>query len=185
MKAKVTVENGDISSVNLTEIDETGSVKGEEYPHDAFHEAMDKLPGRFVEADSHEVEAVTGATGTSDKAMQAVKRALEKKENPDAVFNGTFFGASDSEGESRNVAWVTVEDGEITDVKLEEYKDAEEEELKDENYSHDAFHEAKDKLPSRFIEANSHEVEIVTGATVSSERWSEAVKKALEKAGIS
>ncbi len=185
VEAEVVTEEGSIVDVELTEYDERGFAKDEDYDWEEFHEAMEVLPERFVEADHHDVEIVTGATTTSEKAMEAVERALERSEGYEGPFDGTFFGASDivEERNTRNVAWITVEDGDVVEVDIEEYGDVYEGELKGEDYDWDEFHEAIEVLPERFVEEDGPDVEVVTGATGSTERWSQAVERALLKAG--
>ena len=184
VEAEVVINDGKISDVNLTEFQDTGVTKGEDYRLDEFHEAMEVLPERFVEANDYDVDAYSGATGTSNKAIEAVKMALDKAKGI-TEFDGTFHGASDiSERGGRGVAWVTVEEGTITDVDLKEISDIEDGEYKGEDYSLDEFHEAKEELPERMIESNSYDVDTYSGATGSSERWIEAVKDALSKIGL-
>ena len=183
VEAEVTIVNGAIEEVELTEFNEQGVAKGEDYPWDEFHEAMEVLPDRFVEADEYDVEGITEATNTVEKAQEAVKMTLEKDEGIEE-FTGTYMGVSsfeDPEEDSWGVAIVTVEDGNITAVELDEVSDGE---FKGEDYPLDEFHEAKDVLPERFVEANSSEVDAYTGATGSSDDWMEAVADALDKAGL-
>jgi len=180
VEARVTLENDDIISVDLLEYNDMGELKDEDYRLDEWHEAMEALPGRFLEANSAEIDVYTGATSTSEKAMAAVEMALQKAEGVEQ-FDGTFMGLSEVEDNSWNIAIVTIEEGEITAVELEEVSDGE---LKDEDYRLDEWHEARIELPDRFVEANSAEVDTFTGATGSSERWIEAVTDALAKAGL-
>ncbi len=181
VQAVVNIEDHEITSVELTEYTDLYLAKGEDYPWDEWHEAMEVLPERFVEANSSDVDVVSGATGTSEKAMAAVDMALQKAEGVEE-FEGTFLGRSDvTDRGGWGVAWVTVEEDEIVDVRLEEATD--EEEFKDEDYQWDEFHEAQEEMPEWFVEANSPDVDIYSGATSSSELWMEAVEHALEKAG--
>ena len=181
VEAVVNIEEGEITSVDLTEYTDLYLAKGEDYGWDEFHEAMEVLPERFVEANSSDVDAVSGATGTSEKAMDAVDMALQKAEGVEQ-FDGTFLGRSaESDQGNWGVAWVTVEGDEIVDVRLEEATD--EEEFKDEDYGYDAYHEAQEAMTEWFVEADGPEVDTYSGATGSSERWMEAVENALEKAG--
>ncbi len=180
-EARVILDDGEIIDVELIEFNDLAQPKGEEYPLDEFHEAMRELPERFKEANSHEVDAYSGATGTSDSAMEAVKMALDKAEGVTS-FDGTFMGKSDvDERGNYGIAWVTVEEGSITDVRLEEVAG---DEYKDEDYDWDEFHEAKEVMPGWFEEANDYDVDIYTGATGSAEKWIQAVIRALGKAGM-
>ena len=180
VEAVISLEDGEITAVELTEYTDLGEAKGEDYPWDEWHEAMEVLPERFIEADSADVDVVSGATGTSEKAMGAVEMALMKAEGVE-TFDGTYLGTSAEDNGGWGVAWVTVEGESIVDVRLEEVTDGEE--FKDEDYQWDEFHEAREEMPERFIEADSPDVDAYTGATGSSEMWMEAVKSALEKAG--
>ncbi len=180
VEAVVEISENEITSVNLVEYNDLAEAKGEDYPWDEWHEAMEVLPERFVEADSSDVDIISGATGTSEKAMDAVNMALQKAEGIE-TFSGTFMGRSPEDNGSWGIAWVTVEEESIVDVRLEEVTDGEE--YKDEDYTWDEFHEAQEELPERFIEADSPDVDTYTGATGSSEMWIEAVENALEKAG--
>lgn len=182
VEAHVTLEDGEIVNVDLMEYQETGNLKGEDYSYDEWFDAMDELPGRFEEANSADIDAFSGATGTSEKAMGAVEMALAKAEG-ETEFDGTFLGVSEeSDRGSKGVAWVTVEDGSITEVKLEELSDGE---FKNEdNYEYGEFHEARENMPERFVEADSADVDAYSGATGSSGRWEEAVANALDKAGL-
>ncbi|MFW5993950.1 MAG: FMN-binding protein [Halanaerobiaceae bacterium] len=185
VEAHVTIEDEEIVDVELVEYRDTGVKKDDSYDWDEWHEAMDELPGRFEEANSAEIDVFSGATGTSEKAMGAVEMALAKAEGQ-TEFDGTFLGVSDfSDRGGRGLAWVTIEEGEIVEVKLEELQDEDGELVyKDEDYSYDAYFEAKDEMPARFEEANSADVDVYSGATSSSDMWSEAVAEALSKAGL-
>lgn len=63
----VTVEEGEISSVEITEEDET-----DEYAA----EALEKLPDLIAEKNSTDVDAISGATVTSQGIINAVNNAL-------------------------------------------------------------------------------------------------------------
>ncbi|ACB84664.1 FMN-binding protein [Natranaerobius thermophilus] len=189
--AEVTLENDQITDVELTEFNDKGLAKGEDYGWEPWHEAMDELPDRFVEANSSEIEAYSEATTTSNKAMGAVDKAIQKSEGQE-TFDGTFMGTSEIDKDlGWGVAWVVVEDEEITEVQLEEVTVADEEEdeedkyeFKDDDYDWEDWQEARETMPDWFEDENTWDVDIYTGATQSSEMWREAVKDALEKAGI-
>ena len=179
--AEVTIANDEITAVSLTEYDALAEAKGDDYGLDEWHEAMEELPGRFEESNSAEVDVVSGATSTSEKAMDAVAKALARSEGFTGTFDGTFMGASDvSERGGWGIALVTLEDGDIVEVSLKEVAEGE---FKDEDYGYETWHEAADEMPERFVEANSPEVDVFTEATGSSQMWIQAVERALAKAG--
>lgn len=205
-EAFVTIENGDIVDVALYEYDARGLKKGidfvynmerwaeadEDLPEEfeVFQDVTDALEEMILEANSYEIDIISGATGSSNSAMDAVERALGMARGETGPFDGTFMGVSDEGVRSWGIAWVTVEGGEIVDVRLEEagkpdaYAPAAEAQLKDEDYGWDEFHEAKEVMPEWFIEANSHDVDNVTGATSSADSWKQAVARALANAGV-
>ncbi len=186
VEAEVTFENGNIADVALTEYQDTGFAKGDDYDYENFQEAMEILPESFIEANDSDVDIVSGATSTSEKSIQAVERAIALNEGEEPPFDGTFLGFSEvDDRDGRNMAWVTVEDGEMVDVELKEWYDVHEEEIKDEDYDYDPWHGAAEEMPERFLEADAVEdVDAYTEATSSSEKWKEAVTNALNKAGV-
>lgn len=181
IRAEVVLEGDTIIDVKLTEYSELGEAKGEDYSYDEYHEAMVELPERFIDANSHEIDVFSGATSSSNKAMEAVKMALDKADDK-TEFNGTYMGTSaPSDRGAYGVAWVEVKEGEIVDVKLEEVSEGE---FKDEDYDYEDFHNAKEELPQSFIDADSYDIDTYSGATGSSDRWRQAVIRALGKAGF-
>jgi len=64
----VVVENGVITKVEVLQHQETPGVGSV---------AVDWMPGRIIEANSVDVDAVTGATVTSDAIKEAVLRTLD------------------------------------------------------------------------------------------------------------
>ncbi len=181
--AEVTFENDGITEVELTEFNDKEIEKGEEYDWEPFHEAMNELPERFKESNSPDIEAYTEATNTSEKAMDAVDKAMKRAEGETRAFDGTFLGTSE-QNDGWGVAWVTLDNEEISNVKLEEVALTNEKyEFKDDDYDWEEFHEAKETMPEWFVEENSSDVDEYTQATASSQMWMEAVEDALTKAG--
>ena len=204
VEATVNISNDEITDVSFVEYTDLGVEKIYEDYHQRFpmlEEAHDTLAAEMVNNNSWDVDVVTGATSTSNKAMEAVKFALEKASTDarDATyFDGTFFGMSAVGERGWGIAHVTIENDEIVDVKLEETTAASDEdgeavydavdrqvfELKDEDYGWDAYHEAQDIIAERILEAKSPQVDTYTEATGSSNMWMEAVEDALNKARI-
>ena len=124
MMAIVTIENDQITAVILQEMQYTGLPKDESYPWPQFHEAMQVLPQRFIEANGPDIDGYTGATGTVNKAKQAVARALDKAlvdKGPRKYQDGTFYGISTDREHSTGVAWVTIENDKIVKVEVDEF----------------------------------------------------------------
>lgn len=187
-KVVVTIENDEIVALELTEYTGFNEQKGDDYAYGEFHEAQAELTEAYIAANGTEgVDVFTGATSSSTKWTQALDRALEKalvEASSDAEYSdGIFMGATELGERGRKLAWVTIENDKIVEVELKETRFVDDnEEYKDEEYAFEAFHEALEEMPARFIEANGADVEIYTGATSSSTGWMEAVENALEAA---
>ena len=76
VKVAVTVEGGKITDVTVTEQNETPGISDP---------ALAQIPGAIVEANSTDVEAVSGATVTSTAIKNAVAAALAGEEQAEAV----------------------------------------------------------------------------------------------------
>lgn len=68
LKVSVTVTDGKIAAVEVTEHDETPGF---------YEPAIEEIPSAIVSKNSTEVDAVSGATVTSDAIKEAVNNALE------------------------------------------------------------------------------------------------------------
>lgn len=186
-RVTIEVKDDEIVSVDLEEFRTTGDKKDENYGFEAFHDALEEMPGRFLEANSADVEAVTGATSSSEGWKTGVERALEKAsvdQDGSDYFDGTFWGASDKGERGRSVAWVEIKDDKIVEVRLQDTTIDEDgnESFKPEDYQYEEYHTGAVEMAERFVEANGVDVETYTGATSSSENWIIAVERALEAA---
>ncbi|MEN3009261.1 FMN-binding protein [Pseudothermotoga sp.] len=195
----LTIENDKIKNVAIKEFDGFGveklyDVYGAYFP--ILKQAHETLAKRIVEANSWQVDVFTGATGTSKKVMEAVKFALEKaKVEPSQTkyLSGTFMGVSDFTARGHAVAWVTIENDKITKVIFEETTPS----LKDGkpvldaagrqvwvfkggDYPWPEFHQAKEAVAKAIIEKQTYQVDVYTGATSSSNKFIQAVQRALE-----
>lgn len=195
----VVVESDKIKNVSIKEFDGFGveklyDVYGAYFP--ILKQAHETLAKRIVEANSWQVDVFTGATSTSKKVMEAVKFALEKaKIEPSQMkyLSGTFMGVSDFTTRGHAVAWVTIENDKITKVVLEETTPS----LKDgqpvldaagrqvwvfkgRDYPWPEFHQAKEAIAKAVVEKQSYQVDVYTGATSSSNKFIQAVQRALE-----
>lgn len=183
LMAIVVVKDGKIAQVRLTEMDGFGNPKTAAYAWEPFHEAMKVLPERFVEANSWDIDVFAQATGTSNRAKLAVKRALEKAARVEGgrYFDGTFFGRSAADDHGYGTALVTIKDDKIVAVTLGEvqadgtWKDYS-------TYPWEPTKKAKAELEAAFVAANGVDVDVVSQATHSSEKWIEAVTNALKAA---
>lgn len=181
--AIVMVQNDQIINVVYNEMKETGEVKDASYPWPQFHEAVKVLPQRFVEANSADIDGLSQATGTSDKARQAVARALDKalvEKGTRKYQDGTFYGISTNKEQSIGIVWVTIKDDKIVKVEADEWQNGA---WKDwPNYPFPAATEAKAIYEQAFVEAQGPEIDIITHATHSGHKYMEAVEAALASA---
>ncbi|KAB3540993.1 FMN-binding protein [Alkaliphilus pronyensis] len=96
--------------------------------------------------------------------------------------DGTYSAVSDASDKGYSAVTVTIANDEITEIELFEYNGFGDE--KTEAYPYEEYHQAKEEMPARFIEANGTDVEVFTGATGSSNNWIQALERALENAKL-
>ncbi|ACB84667.1 FMN-binding protein [Natranaerobius thermophilus] len=158
IEVEVTVEEGEITDIELLDHDESDA-----YMDEAWEGMVDKIK----EANCPDVDSVSGATQSSVGIKDAVEDAIEEREEEfeDGVARG--------EGTGRNpgvVVEVTVQDGEITELELLEHDDSD-------SYMNQAW----DDMRERILEEQSTDVDTVSGATQSSVGIINAVEEALEQ----
>lgn len=166
----LTVSETAITDVEITGAGETESIGGA---------AMSDLAAAIKEAQSVEVDAVTGATVTSNAVLAAAKNALnqamgveaEKTALTDGTYTATAVGYSWT---GMITGEVTVTDGAIASIVITEEHDSDTGEI-----SKTAF----DLLPGRIIENQSLATDAVSGATVTSNAIKDIVSQAIEQAG--
>lgn len=159
---------GNIVSVILTGDKETPAIGGA---------ALEKLEKAFVEKQSENVDAIAGATITSEAAIEAVQIALEEaKEYFDEGENlselllaaGTFTGSYKGYGGDVVAEIVISDEGVIETVTLTGDEETPE-----------IGGEAMKTLEQAFIDKQSSEVDIVSGATKTCDAAIEAVEQAI------
>ena len=152
--------------------------------------ALEELPEAIISANSVDVDAISGATVTSDAIKEAAKKALEsadfdkadsKESEAETKKASDDKSASDevtAEGEAQGLGGpVKVEITATADkiIKLVATGDKE---------TPGIGSKALEELPEAIISANSVDVDAISGATVTSDAIKEAAKKALESAGF-
>ena len=166
-------EAGGITNVEITGDGETPDVGGAAIP---------TLADRILEAQSAEVDGVSGATFTSqavlDAAAQAIAKAsgeevadVPKAEGDNLFIPGTYSGTSKGFGGDVDVT-VTVSEKSIDSIKIDGSHETE---------NIGSF--AVDMLDDRILEAQTPNVDAVTGATVTSNAVFRALNDALVLAG--
>lgn len=136
--------------------------------------AISDVPAAIVESNSTDVEIVTGATLTSEAIIEAVNSVLglenEESAEPVVYTDGTYEGTTDGFGGKLSVE-VSVTNGGIANVVVTEHSE-----------SADISDPAFEEVPAAIMENNSTDVDVASGATVSSNAIMRAVKDALEDA---
>ena len=153
----VVVNGEDIISVEVTADGETQGIGSM---------AIDELPALIVEADSAEVEGVSGATYTSDCIKAAVRNALSSKQGSEEEV--TLTGTAEGFGGDVTVN-VVVKGDDIISV-----------EAIGEDETEGIGSVALVELPALIAEADSTDIDGVSGATYTSDGIKAAVRNALE-----
>ena len=154
----VVINGDDIVSVEAIGDDETEGIGTM---------AIDELPALIAEADSAEVEGVSGATYSSDGIKAAVKNALATRSVAGAE-ELTLTGTTEGFGGDVTVNLV-IKGDDI--VSVEAIGD-------DETDGIGSI--AIDELPALIAEADSADIDGISGSTYTSDAIKAAVKKALE-----
>ncbi len=154
----VTMDGDKIANVVATGENETQGIGSN---------AIEQLPGKIVDANSTDVDVIGGASITSKAIIDAVNSALaSNKTGGNAALTGTAQGF----GGEVSVA-VTMDGDKIVNV-----------EATGENETQGIGSNAIEQLPGKIVEANSTEVDVIGGASITSKAIIEAVNNALESA---
>lgn len=190
IKVAVTIENGKIKDISVSETSDDA----------AFFGRAKALLAQIVEKQSTNVDTVSGATYSSVGLIQAVRNALkeagmkvegedlslpaadsisqpaagaektlEKAKDPSKYKNGTYYGTGTGFAGTIKVK-VVIKNGKIKKITVEEFSD-------DAGY----FNRAKAVL-DKIIKKQGTDVDTVSGATYSSTGLIHAVRDALEDA---
>lgn len=159
---EVTIEGGKLVSVVIVEVNDTPSYAGP---------AVEQIPRAMVDEQRLDVDVVSGSTGTSEGIINAVRDALAEFASGEieitALASGRYAGkALGFDGEI--AVEVEIEDGVITAIRVLFHNDTP-------AIAGPAFDEMIDKL----LAAQSLDVDVVGGATSSSQGLLAAVKNAL------
>lgn len=151
---EVTVTNGEIADVVVLAHEETEEISDP---------AIEEVPASIVANNSTDVEAVSGASLTSAAIMEAVDNAL--------LDAATAYQVTVDGHNGPVTVEVALEDGTITSVEATEHEE-----------TAGLGDVALEELSATIVENNSTDVEVVSGATVTSEAMLEAVDLILEVA---
>ncbi|MCR4744419.1 MAG: FAD-binding protein [Lachnospiraceae bacterium] len=146
--------------------------------------AADTLIKEIMDAQSADIDAVSGATETTDAVKRALQSAIDQASASDvsdassektALKDGTYTASATSFGFTGDMTGdVTIKDGKITDIKITEETDS---------ATGQWFKTAEKILIPRIIDAQSIGVDAVSGATTSSGAIKKIVAEAIDAAG--
>lgn len=165
IRVTVTMEGDKIVKIKTTEQHETKGLGTT---------AIKKLTSEIVEHNSVEVDDVSGATLSSVAFKAAVRQAVESALGANTDYEtgeNEYVGISENALGGRLAVKLTVVDGTITAVDVPESHE-----------SADIGDPAIEIMKTRILEANSADVDGVTGATFTCNAMCEAAKAALEAA---
>jgi uncharacterized protein with FMN-binding domain len=172
LEVEVTVEGGEISDVVVTNHEESEGIADP---------ALEEVPVAIAENNSTEVDVASGATVTSEAIMDAVNNALNGGESGSSedsesgaasveYTDGTYTATVDGHNDPLEVE-VTVAEGAISDVTVTNHEESE-----------GIADPALEEVPAAIVESNSTDVDVASGATVTSEAIISAVETALADA---
>ena len=166
VSVKLTMTDGTITEVVINGEKETPTVGGK---------AIEALSAAMLASRSVDVDAITGATVTSDAVLLAAKSAYNQimgvQQSDVAMTAGTYTATANSYGGPLSLA-VTVSENAITGIEVIENFDT---------FSIGSI--AIDTLPKEIIENQTMGVDTVTGASVTTNAIKSAVRDCLTQAG--
>ena len=161
IQVEVTVAAGRITKVNVTHTDTP----------EIADEAVPVVAQRIIDKQTYAVDVYSGATFTSDGIKEAVKAAIpDTNLNISALADGEYVGEGQGYKPAIKVK-VTVADGKVTRVEVLSHQETE-------YVSDPAF----EQVPAAVISKQTVKVDLVSGATFTSEGLIEAITNALETA---
>ncbi len=206
---ELVVNDGKIAEAEYEEMDQQGKRKGEDYPYQLGPQSHDEYESRLVETQNpDEVDSISGATQTHDRFVEATRDALTKAETGDQsrppaiqppappmptetqddeqadgeLRDGTYTAKTemDAHGYYGEIELV-IRDARIAEVSYDE-KD-QEGTPKGEDYPYPLGPESEDRFEEQLLETQDPEqVDNITGATQTWERFKQTAKDALEQA---
>lgn len=129
--------------------------------------ALETLTANILQTQNPQVEIVSGATYTSEALIAAVEQAVQRASVNLSFEDGLYTGSAQGYGGPLEVE-VTVAQGSITNV-----------EIVSESETPFIAGDALQQIPGAIVDNQSWDVNIVSGATVTSQAIMEAVETAL------
>lgn len=168
--AKVTFKGEDITKVEVTAENETQGIGSN---------AVDQLPAKIVEADSADVDVVSGASVTSEAIKSAVRKAIKAKngETDSAIsFTAGTYTATVNGYRGEITGEVTFDETSIVSINVTSCGDTL-------GIAYGMDTTPVEALSAKIVETQSLGVDTITGATVSSNAVISLVADAAAQAG--
>ncbi len=182
VEVEFTVEDGEVTSISVVSHGDTPGIA---------EPAFDRIIEEVISAQSLEVDIVSGATASSEGLLNALRAAMDvdaetpEAEDPDEVAvaeeepeeepaaidppsDGTYRGVGQGYGGEIELE-VTVEGGEITEITVLSHSE-----------TAGIGDAAMEELAEAVVSGQTLEVDSISGATVTSEGYLEALAAALE-----
>lgn len=157
---EVTVKDEKIEKIDVVEHHETEGL---------CEEPLQEIINKVIESNSFNVDAVSGATMTSNGLLEAIEVAIIEA---GSTQSGETYSVEADGFHGPVAVEVTIDSGEITDINITSHSETK-----------GIGTKAIDTLPGKIIESQSVAVDGVTGASYTSNAILVAVTKALEEAG--
>ncbi|MEU1519373.1 FMN-binding protein [Streptomyces sp. NPDC005811] len=166
----VTTEKGDVQVQVTYDGDTITAVKMLKQPnHPQTTAAVPKLISETLQAQSADIDTVSGATITSDAYKESLQAAIDQEAS--AASSQVVAGSTVATEKGDVQVQVTFEGDEITAVKM----------LKQPN--HPQTTAAVPKLISETLQAQSADIDTVSGATITSDGYKESLQAAIDAKG--
>jgi len=178
---EVTITEGKIDQVEII-----NPLKGENYPSKEAIKFFKEFPHKVIAKQSTEVDLISGATRSYNQYREATNMAL-------AIASGEYkeklyYGiAKDYEDHGYVLLEVTVDKKMIKRVEIIPAHDEKKEELAGDKGFRYPYYPAKklyNDFPKAAVQQQSTDIDIVSGATVSTDAYNSALKQALAQAGL-
>jgi len=162
----VTLEGDKITDVKAEGADETAGIGSN---------AIEQLPAKIVEANSADIDGISGATVTSNAILTAVKAALAEAKGEEVA--AVSFTAGTYTGEAYGNISTIIVNVTVSETTIEAI------EVTTQNETPGLYDAALEGVVSQILEYQTLAVDTVTGATASSNGIIAAVTNALENSG--
>ncbi|MFP4365079.1 MAG: FMN-binding protein [Spirochaetia bacterium] len=203
---QITIQNGNISRVGFDYVNTQGQQKSQDASYaermepragTTPAEAFDEMERRLADRQEAGIDAVSGATHSTENFNALAEEVLENARNGNSndvvlPMNGTYT----AEGEFGDHGWkptlsITFQDGEITDVTYDEVNEDGDSKRESEDYAEryseqsgltpdDAFSQLEEQLMNT---GDADDVDAVSGATSSSENFKSLARQIIESRG--